>query len=79
MIVIKPLSIALKDGDTIRAVVRSTGTNHDGRTAGITQPSKYAQEQLIRETYRKASLDMKATRFFESHGMLMKLLGDGCR
>lgn len=68
VIVIKPLSAALQNGDTIRAVVRSTGTNQDGRTPGITQPSKAAQEQLIKETYRKAGLDMKVTKFFESHG-----------
>ena len=72
VIVIKPLSAALQDGDTIRSIVRATGTNQDGRTPGITQPSKYAQEQLIKETYRKAGLDMKYTRFFESHGRLFE-------
>ncbi|KAL6236739.1 polyketide synthase dehydratase-domain-containing protein [Aspergillus navahoensis] len=33
------LSDALHDGDTIRAVIRSTGSNQDGRTPGITQPN----------------------------------------
>ena len=44
------------------------GSNQDGRTPGITLPSKDAQERLIREAYRKGGLSMKATRFFESHG-----------
>lgn len=31
------LSDALRDGNTIRAVIRGTGPNQDGRTPGITQ------------------------------------------
>lgn len=69
VIVLKLLSDAIRDDDTIRAVIRSTGSNHDGRTPGITSPSRDAQELLIRETYEKAGLDLQTTRFFEAHGM----------
>jgi len=68
IVVIKMLSRALRDGDIIRAVIRSTGSNQDGRTPGITQPSSESQEMLIRETHERAGLDLKSTRFFESHG-----------
>jgi acyl transferase domain-containing protein len=68
VVIIKPLSEALRDGNTIRAVIRATGSNQDGRTPGITQPSGSAQEQLIRNTYKKARLDMSETRYFEAHG-----------
>ena len=68
VVVIKRLSDALRDGDTIRAVIRSTGSNQDGRTPGITQPDQDAQENLILETYQKAGLDMSCTRYFEAHG-----------
>ena len=68
IIVLKSLSNALRDGDTIRAVIRATGINQDGRTPGITQPSSRAQEKLIRETYARAGLDMTTTRYFEAHG-----------
>ncbi len=68
VLVLKRLNDALHDGDSIRAVIRSTGSNSDGRTPGITQPSKDAQQRLINETYAKARIDMKATRFFEAHG-----------
>ena len=69
VIVVKLLASALRDGDSIRAVIRSTASNQDGRTAtGITQPSSSAQEQLIRETYAKAGLDMELTRYVEAHG-----------
>ena len=68
IIIIKALSKALEDGDTIRAIIRATGVNQDGRTPGITQPSSKSQEVLIRQTYEAAGLDMGSTRYFEAHG-----------
>ncbi|XDG08296.1 hypothetical protein ABKA04_007911 [Annulohypoxylon sp. FPYF3050] len=68
VIILKKLSLALRDGNTIRAVIRSTGSNEDGRTPSITFPSRSAQEELIRDTYRKAGLSLAYTRFFEAHG-----------
>ncbi|TGO59558.1 hypothetical protein BCON_0043g00160 [Botryotinia convoluta] len=69
VVVLKKLSHALEDGDTIRAVIRATGLNQDGRTpGGITQPSGEAQKSLIKETFAKANLDMTPVRFFEAHG-----------
>lgn len=68
VMIIKRLSDAIRDGNTIRAVIRSTGANEDGRTPGITQPSRQAQEHLIRETYRRAGLSLAHTRYFEAHG-----------
>ncbi|KAK6958415.1 hypothetical protein Daesc_001215 [Daldinia eschscholtzii] len=67
-LILKRLPDALQDGDTIRAVIRSTGTNHDGRTPGITQPNGTSQLMLIQDTYRKAGLSMLPTRYFEAHG-----------
>lgn len=67
-VILKPLHAAVRDGDTIRAVVRETGVNQDGRTPGITVPSTDAQERLIREVYWRAGLDMEQTRFVEAHG-----------
>ncbi|KXG54652.1 Acyl transferase/acyl hydrolase/lysophospholipase [Penicillium griseofulvum] len=67
-VVVKPLSAAIRDGDTVRAVIRETGINQDGRTPGITVPSADAQERLIREVYWRAGLDLELTRFVEAHG-----------
>ncbi|KAK2806488.1 Type I Iterative PKS [Emmonsiellopsis sp. PD_5] len=67
-IIVKNLDQALKDGDTIRAVIRETHTNQDGKTTSITLPSAEAQEELIRHIYKKASLDPKDTLFVEAHG-----------
>ena len=69
VVVLKPLRDAVRDNDTIRCIIRSTGTNQDGHTPGITQPSKESQARLIRATYQKAGLDLGATRYFEAHGI----------
>lgn len=67
-VLLKPLSAAIRDGDTIRAVVRGTGVNQDGRgTGGMTLPNKAAQEALIREVYDRFGLDLNTTGFVEAH------------
>ncbi|KAF2962695.1 hypothetical protein GQX73_g10878 [Xylaria multiplex] len=66
-IVVKRLEDALKDGNTIRAIIRNTGSNQDGKTPGITQPSQEAQVNLINSTYLHAGLSKEPTRFFEAH------------
>ncbi len=68
VVVIKLLSDALKDGNTIRAVIRATGANQDGKTPGLTQPCQKAQAQNILDTYRDGDLDLRVTKYFEAHG-----------
>ncbi|KAH8754369.1 polyketide synthase PksG, partial [Diaporthe sp. PMI_573] len=67
-VVLKPLVEALKDGDVIRAVIRATGANQDGRTPSITQPSTQAQIDLFRSTYSRAGLSLAETDYVEAHG-----------
>ncbi|GAB1200207.1 hypothetical protein APSETT444_009575 [Aspergillus pseudonomiae] len=67
VVVIKRLSDAIADGDSVRAIIRSTGSNQDGYTPGVTQPSKELQARLILDTYKKAGLGLSDTRFFEAH------------
>ncbi|KAL3427635.1 hypothetical protein PVAG01_01144 [Phlyctema vagabunda] len=67
-IVLKPLEDALRDGDPIRAVIRHTCLNQDGKTAGITLPSQEAQESLFRSAYEAAGLDPSETSYVEAHG-----------
>ncbi|KAG4437379.1 hypothetical protein IFR05_007143 [Cadophora sp. M221] len=67
-LILKPLKDALRDNDTIRAVIRGSGLNQDGKTPVITMPSKEAQIELIRTTYRNAGLELLDTQYFEAHG-----------
>ncbi|KAG6010455.1 Type I Iterative PKS [Claviceps maximensis] len=68
VIVMKRLSDAIRDNDTIRAVIRGSSVNQDGRTAGITLPSKEAQVANIRSVYANAGLDFGQTAYVECHG-----------
>ncbi|KAL3471493.1 hypothetical protein BJX99DRAFT_250425 [Aspergillus californicus] len=68
VVVLKRVEDAIRDGDSIRAIVRGTGVNQDGKTKGITLPNAVAQGELIRATYEKAGLDMGDTQYFEAHG-----------
>lgn len=67
-IIVKRLSQALKDGDPIRAIVRETALNQDGKTESITSPSQAAQAAMMKECYAKAGLDPADTHYFEAHG-----------
>ena len=68
VVILKPLDAALRHNDMIRAVVRGSGVNQDGKTRGLHLPSTEAQEELIRSTYRKAGLELADTAYCEAHG-----------
>jgi acyl transferase domain-containing protein len=70
-LVIKRLDFALRDGNPIRGVIRSSLCNADGKTPGITQPNPEAHEALIRAAYAAAGIPEEKysqTAFFECHG-----------
>lgn len=66
---LKRLDDAIRDGDPIRAVIRGTAVNSDGRTPGITNPNPEAQAAAIRAAYRHAGISsFRQTAFLECHG-----------
>jgi acyl transferase domain-containing protein/acyl carrier protein/NADP-dependent 3-hydroxy acid dehydrogenase YdfG/1,4-dihydroxy-2-naphthoyl-CoA synthase len=67
-VLLRPLSAALADGDTIHAVIVASGVNQDGATNGITAPSAASQERLIRETYDRFGIDPASIGLVEAHG-----------
>ncbi|OAR00925.1 hypothetical protein LLEC1_00625 [Akanthomyces lecanii] len=67
-VVLKRQHAAELNGDRIRAVIRGTGTNHDGVKEGMTLPNNKAQACLVRSIYKKAGLDPRDTGYFEAHG-----------
>lgn len=76
VVVVKPLDLAIADGDPIRAVIRGTAANQDGQTKGFTQPSSEAQASLIRSVYRSAGLQLDGTGYVEAHVSVLTLLSD---
>ncbi|KAI0096719.1 fatty acid synthase S-acetyltransferase [Nemania sp. FL0031] len=68
-IYVKPLADAIRDGNPVRAVIRATAHNFDGKTSNISQPSTDAQEALIRQAYELAGItDFSETGMVECHG-----------
>ncbi|KAI1121201.1 hypothetical protein F5Y10DRAFT_288746 [Nemania abortiva] len=68
-IYLKRASVAAADGSPMRALIRGSSMNANGRTGGITRPSPAGQEAVIREAYRNAgNLPFTDTSYFECHG-----------
>lgn len=68
-VILKRLSDAIRDKDPIRAVIRGSATNSDGRTPGIASPSAEAQAIAIRAAYANAGIsDLSGTGYLECHG-----------
>ncbi|KAL8335898.1 hypothetical protein RB598_009873 [Gaeumannomyces tritici] len=66
---IKPLDAALRDGNPVRAIIKQTATNADGKTQGVSMPSTESHEALIRKAYELAGIDdFSKTTFVECHG-----------
>jgi acyl transferase domain-containing protein/NADPH:quinone reductase-like Zn-dependent oxidoreductase/NAD(P)-dependent dehydrogenase (short-subunit alcohol dehydrogenase family)/SAM-dependent methyltransferase/acyl carrier protein len=68
MILLKPLSAALDDGDRVYAVIRSSVVNQDGRTNGMTVPGRAAQERMLRTAFAEAGIDPAEVQYMEAHG-----------
>lgn len=68
LLVLKPLGRALVDNDRIHAVIVATGTNSDGRTPGLAQPSAQAQAALLRQVYGPSGPDARGLVYMEAHG-----------
>ncbi|KAG6367393.1 hypothetical protein INS49_001582 [Diaporthe citri] len=68
VVILKRLDDAIRDNDTIRAVIRGSRVNQDGRTPGITMPSSDAQLSNIEAVYREAGLGVDQTAYVECHG-----------
>ena len=68
VVVLKPLSHAIADGDPIYAVIRGSAVNQDGRSNGLMAPNPIAQEAVLREAYRRANVSPGDVQYVEAHG-----------
>lgn len=67
-VILKRLSDALQDGDRIRAVIRGTAVNHDGRSTVLTAPNGLAQQVVMRTALENARIDPAEVGYIETHG-----------
>ncbi|NES88127.1 polyketide synthase [Okeania sp. SIO2B9] len=74
VVVLKPLSQALADGDPIRAVVKGSAINNDGaEKVGFTAPSVQGQATVIAEAMRVAGVSPESISYVEAHGTATEL------
>ncbi len=68
IVVLKPLSRAIADGNEIYAVVRGTASNQDGRSSGIAAPNGEAQQRVVLAACADAGIAPGQLDYVEAHG-----------
>ncbi|MBI5563326.1 MAG: type I polyketide synthase [Chloroflexi bacterium] len=68
VIVLKLLSKAVADGDSIYAVIRGSAVNQDGFSSGLTVPNGVAQQAMLREALANAGVRPEQIDYVEAHG-----------
>lgn len=66
--ILKRLSDALADQDTILAVIKGSAVNQDGASNGLTAPNVDAQIKLMNTALNHANIEPGAVDFIETHG-----------
>nr|ABS90478.1 PKS [Streptomyces albus] len=68
-VVLKRLSDALADGDTVHAVIKGTAVNNDGSDkTGYTAPSVQGQAAVVAEAQEIADVGPETVSYVEAHG-----------
>jgi len=69
LVLLKPLSAALRDGDPVRAVIRGSAINNDGSDkVGFTAPGLNGQSRVIQDALARANVDPSTVTYVEAHG-----------
>lgn len=68
LVLLKPLSKAIADGDRIYSVLRGTAVNQDGRSNGLTAPNGPSQRAVIRRALASCNLQPGDIDYLEAHG-----------
>ena len=68
VVVLKPLSRALADGDRIYCLIRGSAVNNDGASNGLTAPNPQAQQAVLRRAYQGSGVDPGRVHYVETHG-----------
>jgi 3-oxoacyl-(acyl-carrier-protein) synthase/SAM-dependent methyltransferase len=68
VLVLKLLDDALRDGDRVRAVIRGSACNQDGRSSGLSAPNGPAQTAVVTAAWHAAGVRSEDIRYVEAHG-----------
>ncbi len=74
VVVLKKYKDALRDGDTIHAIIKGTAINNDGHDKiGFSAPSISGQRAVIQNALKIAKVDPNSISYIETHGTGTKL------
>ena len=68
MVALMRLSDARAQGRPIRALIRGSAVNHDGKSNGLTAPNGRAQREVIRAALQSAGVSPAEVDYVEAHG-----------
>ena len=68
VLLLKRFSDALRDKDTILAVIKASAVNNDGKSAGLTVPNGKSQEEVMRKALKLSQLASTDISYLEAHG-----------
>jgi|GEM_PF-3338886 len=72
-VLLKRLSDAERDGDTVHGVIRGIAMSQDGARNGLTAPKAAGQAALQQRLYRETGVDPASIGYVELHGMSSRL------
>lgn len=73
VIILKRLTEAERDNDSIHAVIRGEAVNQDGPSSSLTAPLGLAQEDLIKRAWKRSDVSGDQIGYIEVHGTGTKL------
>ncbi len=68
ILILKPLSQAIKHNDNIYSIIRGSAINQDGASIGVTAPSPGAQGDVIVRAWSDADVNPQLISYVEAHG-----------
>ncbi len=67
-LVLRPLGLAVAEGDFIYGVIRGSAENHGGKTHSFTAPGVGGQADVITRAWTRAGLSVQDASLMEMHG-----------
>jgi len=67
-LLLKPLDMAMRDGDAIHAVIKGSAVFHAGRSANMVSPNYLSQSHVMTTCWENAGINPRDLKFIEAHG-----------
>jgi acyl transferase domain-containing protein/acyl-CoA synthetase (AMP-forming)/AMP-acid ligase II/acyl carrier protein len=68
VVILKKLSDAIKDNNSVLAVIRGTAINQDGQGNGLTAPNSQSQIDVVKSAVLNANIAPETVSYVEAHG-----------